>query len=74
MRCTQCDAQKLTSRVESPAQLDIWAPKPVILAGGYNAEDAFRLTAQHPNVAIAFGRYFISNVSSDLVTEVVGHL
>lgn len=44
-------------------QLDIWAPKPIILAGAYTAESGLAEAEKHPNACIAYGRYFISNVS-----------
>lgn len=46
------------------AQLDIWAPNPVLLAGAYTAQSALADAEKYPNAVIAFGRHFISNVSS----------
>ncbi len=40
----------------------IWAPKPLISADGYTRESAMQ-TADRKGDIIAFGRYFISNVS-----------
>ncbi|KAJ5691741.1 hypothetical protein N7462_001164 [Penicillium macrosclerotiorum] len=44
----------------------VWGPsKPVILAGGYNASTACELVdtifERYPLIAVAFGRYFVSN-------------
>lgn len=45
------------------SQLNIWAPLPIILAGGYKAEQAVAEAEKFTNAIIAFGRHFISNVS-----------
>ncbi|KZT25907.1 FMN-linked oxidoreductase [Neolentinus lepideus HHB14362 ss-1] len=42
---------------------DIWAPRPIISAGGYTREESFR-SAEKYDYLIAWGRYWISNVSS----------
>lgn len=39
----------------------LWAPRPLIVAGGYKRDSALEATAQDENVLVAFGRYFISN-------------
>lgn len=44
-------------------QLNIWAPLPIILAGGYKADQALAEAEKYTNAIIAFGRHFISNVS-----------
>lgn len=41
----------------------IWSPRPILVAGAYTAERAFAAAEAKPNVIVAFGRYFISNVS-----------
>lgn len=41
--------------------LDIWSPRPVILAGGFNRELALQATDRNHNVLVAMGRYYISN-------------
>ena len=40
----------------------IWHPRPLIVAGGYSPEAAYEV-AEAEGDLIAFGRYFISNVS-----------
>lgn len=40
---------------------DIWSPRPLILAGGFDRELALRTTERDKHVLIAMGRYFISN-------------
>ncbi len=45
-----------------------WAPRPVLLAGGYKEEDAELVTASVPNSVAIYGRYFISN--PDLVARI----
>ncbi|GAA5826468.1 hypothetical protein JCM11251_002383 [Rhodosporidiobolus azoricus] len=40
---------------------DIWAPRPFLIAGGFNAEHGPELAEQHENNVIVYGRYFISN-------------
>ncbi|GAA5992362.1 hypothetical protein JCM10908_000446 [Rhodotorula pacifica] len=47
---------------------DIWAPRPLLLAGGFTADTAHETTERHSNVVVAFGRYFISN--PDLVRRI----
>ncbi|KAK7447082.1 hypothetical protein VKT23_014296 [Stygiomarasmius scandens] len=39
---------------------EIWAPKPLISAGGYSRESAMKVADEKGDV-IAFGRHFISN-------------
>ncbi|KZT21954.1 NADH:flavin oxidoreductase/NADH oxidase [Neolentinus lepideus HHB14362 ss-1] len=39
---------------------DVWAPKPLIVAGGFTRDLAVEAAA-YDNVLVAFGRYFISN-------------
>lgn len=41
---------------------DIWAPRPLISAGGFTRESAMSLADMHENELVAFGRYYISNV------------
>lgn len=40
---------------------EIWSPRPLISAGGYICQTAFK-TADEKGDLIAFGRYYISNV------------
>jgi NADPH2 dehydrogenase len=42
---------------------EIWAPKPLISSGGFTLESA-KERAEKTGDLVAFGRYFISNVSS----------
>jgi NADPH2 dehydrogenase len=42
---------------------DIWVPKPFIAAGGFTREGAMERAEEHGDL-VAFGRYFISNVSA----------
>jgi NADPH2 dehydrogenase len=42
---------------------EIWAPKPLISAGGYTRDSAIRI-AERGNELAAMGRYYISNVGS----------
>lgn len=51
-------------RTDSAAQHKIWAPKTVIIAGGYTPESAKQEAERRPNVLVGFGRHFISNVSA----------
>jgi hypothetical protein len=46
-------------------QRDIWSPKPFFAAGGHTPESAAAVTSAHDNVAVVFGRHFISNVSAN---------
>ena len=41
---------------------ELWSPRPLISAGGYTREEAMKV-ADEKGELIAFGRYFISNVS-----------
>lgn len=50
----------------------IWAPRPLITAGGYTLEMAVE-TAEKKGDLIAFGRAFIANVSSN-IHSLVGRL
>lgn len=43
----------------------IWTPKPFIVAGGYTASGALERAEELDNTLVAFGRYFISNVSGE---------
>lgn len=61
------DRPKKASALESNDFIRrIWAPKPLISAGGYTRESAMQ-TADGKGDIIAFGRYFISN--PDLTTR-----
>lgn len=40
---------------------ELWAPRPLVSAGGYTREDAIK-TSEAKGDFIAMGRYFISNV------------
>lgn len=42
----------------------IWAPKPLITAGGYTRDIVTELSAKHENELFAFGKLFIANVRS----------
>jgi len=44
----------------------LWAPRPLILAGGFSAASALATADKHGDL-VAFGRHFISNVSPLLV-------
>jgi NADPH2 dehydrogenase len=44
---------------------DIWLPKPLIVAGGFNKESAIE-AAEKEGQLIAFGRYYTSNVWTPL--------
>lgn len=44
-------------------QADIWSPRPLILAGGYTPELALSDAEKYKNSLVAFGRYYIANVS-----------
>lgn len=51
--------------------LDIWAPRPALLAGGFtpsSAKDDVDRTYKSKDLAIVFGRYFIAN--PDLVFRI----
>ena len=52
--------------LEFVAQL--WAPKPLLVAGGHKREDAEASTRKYSNSVAVYGRYFISN--PDLVARV----
>lgn len=41
---------------------EIWAPRPLISAGGFDRESAMERADKHDEL-VAFGRYFIANVS-----------
>ena len=40
---------------------DIWAPRPLILAGGFTRELALETTERDANVLVGMGRLYISN-------------
>ena len=40
---------------------DIWAPRPLILAGGFTRELALDVTERNENVLVAAGRHYIAN-------------
>lgn len=40
---------------------DIWSPRPLILAGGFNRELALDAADRNKSALVAMGRYFISN-------------
>ena len=42
----------------------LWAPKPLITAGGYTRDSAMERTQSNENELIAFGKLYISNVST----------
>lgn len=44
-------------------QYDIWSPKPILIAGTFTADEAKAEAEKKKNVVVAYGRYFISNVS-----------
>lgn len=46
---------------------DIWSPRPLLVAGGFNAELAARHAEKYPNEVVVFGKWFISNVSFSLL-------
>lgn len=46
---------------------EIWRPRPLISAGGYNRELALKV-AETKGDLIAFGRFFISNVRADFLS------
>ena len=43
---------------------EAWGDRPFIAAGGFTRDTALEVTAKHPNVLVAFGRHYTSNVSS----------
>ena len=45
-------------------QYNIWAPKPILVAGGLTPESAATLSQEHANAVAVFGRLFISNLSA----------
>ncbi len=47
---------------------EIWRPRPLISAGGYDRDLALQ-EAESTGDLIAFGRYFISNVSGTFVNS-----
>lgn len=47
---------------------DLWAPKPLLVAGGLKAEDAEIVARQYPNAVPTYGRLFISN--PDIVARI----
>ena len=47
---------------------ELWAPRPLILASGFSAASALAAAEEHGDL-VAFGRYFISNVSALLVSR-----
>ena len=42
----------------------LWAPKPLITAGGYTRDSALKRTELNDNELIAFAKLYISNVST----------
>jgi len=42
----------------------LWAPKPLITAGGYTQASAMERTQSNENELIAFGKLYISNAST----------
>lgn len=63
---TARDPNRRPARVEEPESNDfireIWAPRPLITAGGYTRDTAVDV-AEKKGDLIGFGRYFIANVS-----------
>jgi NADPH2 dehydrogenase len=59
-----------TSRDSNDFIRDIWAPKPLISAGGYDRETAAKAAEQEGEL-IAFGRHFLANVCSYLASPVL---
>lgn len=51
----------------------IWGDRPLIVAGGFNSETA-KDTAEAKGGLVAFGRYFISNVSIIFFTLIFGDI
>ncbi len=45
---------------------ELWAPRPLISAGGYKREEAMKVADEKGDL-VAFGRYFISKVRRTLV-------
>lgn len=46
----------------------LWAPKPLLVAGGHKREDAVASAEKYENSVAVYGRYFIAN--PDLVARV----
>lgn len=46
---------------------DIWRPSPLLVAGGFKANDASAVTSRYENAVIVYGRYFLS--TPDLVAR-----
>lgn len=63
--CVSCLHRRLNAGLNSIdlVQHDIWSPKPFFVAGGFKEDSAAQEVARGENVAVVFGRYFISNVS-----------
>ena len=59
-----------TSRDSNDFIRDIWAPKPLIRAGGYDRETAVK-AAEQEGALIGFGRHFLANVRSHLASLVL---
>ena len=47
---------------------ELWAPSPLLVAGGYKLEDAEEVASKYENAVVVYGRYFISN--PDLVARI----
>ena len=49
---------------------EIWAPKPLISAGGYDRETAIK-TGEKDGELVAFGRHFLANVRSYVASPII---
>ena len=65
--CLHCGVSADSNETNVIQQLDfvrkIWAPRPLIITGGYERESALQV-AEETGQLIGFGRKFIANVSS----------
>ncbi|KAI0696527.1 putative NADPH2 dehydrogenase chain OYE2 [Cytidiella melzeri] len=60
-RVTGDSDQEVNNRESNDFIRKIWAPRPLISAGGFHRELALKTSEKHDNELIAFGRHFLAN-------------
>ncbi|KAJ7700171.1 NADH:flavin oxidoreductase/NADH oxidase [Mycena olivaceomarginata] len=58
---TTCDADKIEKHESNDVLCALWAPRPVVRAGGYSREGAIKAAEGREKTLVAFGRFYISN-------------
>ncbi|KAJ7343044.1 hypothetical protein DFH08DRAFT_237996 [Mycena albidolilacea] len=58
---TTCDANQMKNHESNDVLCALWAPRPVVRAGGYSREGAIKAAEGREKTLVAFGRFYISN-------------